>query len=111
VYSVQDGGVLREIVRYKSVEKADMAEIDKMVPEVSKKFFPQVWSTDRTNQLLGEAVPACAQQLAMLGCHAGHANHLRCVTSSCLLTAPLRLYGVSRAGHRWRWVLRTPEPM
>eukprot|EP00242_Pyramimonas_sp_CCMP2087_P013634 CAMPEP_0198197958 /NCGR_PEP_ID=MMETSP1445-20131203/1511_1 /TAXON_ID=36898 /ORGANISM="Pyramimonas sp., Strain CCMP2087" /LENGTH=325 /DNA_ID=CAMNT_0043867383 /DNA_START=86 /DNA_END=1060 /DNA_ORIENTATION=+ len=35
-----DGGVLREMLRYKSVEKADMAEIDAMVPEVSKKFFP-----------------------------------------------------------------------
>jgi spermidine synthase len=30
-----DGGVLREMLRYKSVEKADMAEIDAMVPEVS----------------------------------------------------------------------------
>lgn len=37
-----DGGVLREIVRYASVEQADMAEIDKMVPEVSKKFLPQM---------------------------------------------------------------------
>lgn len=37
-----DGGVLREIVRYASVEQADMAEIDKMVPEVSRKFLPQM---------------------------------------------------------------------
>mmetsp|Transcript_28870 Transcript_28870/g.63219 ORF Transcript_28870/g.63219 Transcript_28870/m.63219 type:complete len:329 (-) Transcript_28870:352-1338(-) len=37
-----DGGVLREICRHKSVERADMAEIDAMVPEVSKKFFPEM---------------------------------------------------------------------
>ena len=35
----QDGRVLREIVRYAPVEQADMAEINKMVPEVSKKFL------------------------------------------------------------------------
>lgn len=35
-----DGGVLREMLRHASVERADMAEIDKMVPEMSKKFFP-----------------------------------------------------------------------
>jgi hypothetical protein len=35
-----DGGVLRELLRHSSVERADMAEIDKMVPEVSKRFFP-----------------------------------------------------------------------
>eukprot|EP00238_Polyblepharides_amylifera_P015898 CAMPEP_0196584296 /NCGR_PEP_ID=MMETSP1081-20130531/46546_1 /TAXON_ID=36882 /ORGANISM="Pyramimonas amylifera, Strain CCMP720" /LENGTH=331 /DNA_ID=CAMNT_0041905451 /DNA_START=117 /DNA_END=1112 /DNA_ORIENTATION=+ len=37
-----DGGVLREVMRYSSVETADMAEIDKMVPEVSKQCFPQM---------------------------------------------------------------------
>jgi len=37
-----DGGVLREITRHASVEKIEMAEIDKMVPEVSKKYFPQM---------------------------------------------------------------------
>ncbi|KAK3249843.1 ribonucleotide reductase (RNR) inhibitor [Cymbomonas tetramitiformis] len=37
-----DGGVLREILRHKSVTRVDMAEIDAMVPEVSKKFFPQM---------------------------------------------------------------------
>ena len=35
-----DGGVLREIVRHPTVERLDIAEIDGMVIDVSKKFFP-----------------------------------------------------------------------
>ncbi|GLC57471.1 ribonucleotide reductase (RNR) inhibitor [Pleodorina starrii] len=37
-----DGGVLRELARYPHVEEIHMAEIDKMVPEVSKRFFPEM---------------------------------------------------------------------
>ncbi|RZC84831.1 hypothetical protein C5167_047616 [Papaver somniferum] len=37
-----DGGVLREISRHKSVEHIDICEIDDMVIEVSKKFFPEL---------------------------------------------------------------------
>ncbi|EFJ52441.1 hypothetical protein VOLCADRAFT_55771 [Volvox carteri f. nagariensis] len=37
-----DGGVLRELARYPYVEEIHMAEIDRMVPEVSKRFFPEV---------------------------------------------------------------------
>mmetsp|Transcript_473 Transcript_473/g.1160 ORF Transcript_473/g.1160 Transcript_473/m.1160 type:complete len:309 (-) Transcript_473:41-967(-) len=37
-----DGGVLREMARYKSIEEIHMAEIDGMVPEVSKKYFPKM---------------------------------------------------------------------
>lgn len=37
-----DGGVLREASRYSSVEKIDICEIDKMVVDVSKQFFPEV---------------------------------------------------------------------
>ncbi|KAH7291442.1 hypothetical protein KP509_29G017000 [Ceratopteris richardii] len=37
-----DGGVLREIERHDSVEQIDICEIDKMVVDVSKKFFPQL---------------------------------------------------------------------
>ncbi|KAG8383160.1 hypothetical protein BUALT_Bualt05G0155700 [Buddleja alternifolia] len=37
-----DGGVLREVARYSSVEKIDICEIDKMVVDVSKQFFPGV---------------------------------------------------------------------
>ncbi|KAF8412125.1 hypothetical protein HHK36_000081 [Tetracentron sinense] len=37
-----DGGVLREISRHSSVELIDICEIDKMVIDVCKKFFPDL---------------------------------------------------------------------
>jgi spermidine synthase len=37
-----DGGVLREICRHSSVEQIDICEIDEMVINVSKQFFPNV---------------------------------------------------------------------
>lgn len=37
-----DGGVLREISRHSSIEHIDICEIDKMVIDVSKKFFPEL---------------------------------------------------------------------
>lgn len=37
-----DGGVLREISRHTSVEHIDICEIDKMVIDVSKEFFPEL---------------------------------------------------------------------
>ncbi|GAV88212.1 Spermine_synth domain-containing protein [Cephalotus follicularis] len=37
-----DGGVLREVSRHSSVEKIDICEIDKMVVDVSKQFFPDI---------------------------------------------------------------------
>ncbi|CAN6213811.1 unnamed protein product [Urochloa humidicola] len=37
-----DGGVLREVSRHSSVEQIDICEIDKMVVDVSKKFFPHL---------------------------------------------------------------------
>lgn len=37
-----DGGVLREVARYSSVEHIDICEIDGMVVEVSKQFFPNL---------------------------------------------------------------------
>ncbi|PON59316.1 Spermidine/spermine synthase [Parasponia andersonii] len=37
-----DGGVLREVARHSSVEQVDICEIDKMVVDVSKQFFPDV---------------------------------------------------------------------
>ncbi|KAL4557012.1 hypothetical protein LXL04_035182 [Taraxacum kok-saghyz] len=37
-----DGGVLREVARHNSVEVIDICEIDKMVIDVSKKFFPDL---------------------------------------------------------------------
>lgn len=37
-----DGGVLREVARYASVEQIDICEIDEMVVKVSKEYFPDV---------------------------------------------------------------------
>jgi spermidine synthase (EC 2.5.1.16) len=37
-----DGGILREVLKHKSVKKAVLVDIDKDVVEVSKKFFPAV---------------------------------------------------------------------
>jgi spermidine synthase len=37
-----DGGVLREVSRHSSVEHIDICEIDKMVIDVCKKFFPEM---------------------------------------------------------------------
>nr|BDZ85136.1 spermidine synthase-like protein [Selaginella moellendorffii] len=35
-----DGGVLRELARYPSIEQIDICELDKMVVDVAKEFFP-----------------------------------------------------------------------
>ncbi|KAI5302947.1 putrescine aminopropyltransferase [Ascosphaera pollenicola] len=37
-----DGGVLREVVKHESVEKAILVDIDEAVPRVSKKFLPNM---------------------------------------------------------------------
>jgi len=37
-----DGGVLREVCKHDTVELIEMCEIDKMVPELSKKYLPTV---------------------------------------------------------------------
>uniref|UniRef100_A0A7C3UNU5 Polyamine aminopropyltransferase n=1 Tax=candidate division WOR-3 bacterium TaxID=2052148 RepID=A0A7C3UNU5_UNCW3 len=37
-----DGGTVREILRYKDVKKIYLVEIDEMVIEVSKKYFPNL---------------------------------------------------------------------
>jgi spermidine synthase len=37
-----DGGAMREVLRHKSVESVVLCDIDAMVPEISKKFFPQL---------------------------------------------------------------------
>jgi spermidine synthase len=41
VIGAGDGGTIRELIRYKSVEHVDMVEIDKMVVDVCKEFIPQ----------------------------------------------------------------------
>ncbi|XP_011076013.1 spermine synthase [Sesamum indicum] len=54
-----DGGVLREIARHSSVEMIDICEIDQMVIDVSKEFFPQLaigFQDPRVHLHVGDAV-------------------------------------------------------
>lgn len=39
-----DGGAVREVLRYKSVQEVTLVEIDQAVIDTSKKFFPQISS-------------------------------------------------------------------
>lgn len=41
VIGAGDGGVIRELTRYNTIEKIDMVEIDKVVVDVCKKYLPQ----------------------------------------------------------------------
>ncbi|MCX7714524.1 MAG: polyamine aminopropyltransferase [Clostridia bacterium] len=41
VIGAGDGGTIRELTRYESVESIDVVEIDEMVVEVCKRFLPQ----------------------------------------------------------------------
>lgn len=54
-----DGGVLREISRHSSVENIDICEIDRMVIDVCKKFFPDLsvgFDDPRVKLHVGDAV-------------------------------------------------------
>lgn len=44
VIGAGDGGTVRELTRYDSVEKIDMVEIDKMVVDVCREYIPQTAS-------------------------------------------------------------------
>lgn len=41
VIGAGDGGVVRELSRYESIERIDLVEIDELVVEVCKKYLPQ----------------------------------------------------------------------
>ncbi|KAK4788133.1 hypothetical protein SAY86_019452 [Trapa natans] len=54
-----DGGVLREVSRHSSVEQIDICEIDGMVVDVSKQFFPEIavgFQDPRVNLTIGDGV-------------------------------------------------------
>ncbi|QCE15611.1 spermine synthase [Vigna unguiculata] len=54
-----DGGVLREVSRHSSVEHIDICEIDQMVIDVSRKFFPDLavgFEDSRVHLHVGDAV-------------------------------------------------------
>ncbi len=42
VIGAGDGGVVRELVKYPGIERIDMVEIDRMVCDVARKFFPSI---------------------------------------------------------------------
>ena len=41
VIGAGDGGTVRELTRYKTIEAIDMVEIDRMVVEVCREYLPQ----------------------------------------------------------------------
>lgn len=54
-----DGGVLRELIRYQSLESIDMVEIDALVPEICQEYLPGIASgfTDsRLNLLIADGL-------------------------------------------------------
>ncbi|KAA8542650.1 hypothetical protein F0562_023851 [Nyssa sinensis] len=54
-----DGGILREVSRHSSVERIDICELDKMVIDVYKKFFPDIaigYEDPRVTVYLGDGV-------------------------------------------------------
>ncbi|XP_057798643.1 spermine synthase [Salvia miltiorrhiza] len=54
-----DGGVLREIARHSSVKLIDICEIDQMVIDVSKNFFPELaigFEDPRVHLHVGDAI-------------------------------------------------------
>lgn len=44
VIGAGDGGTVRELVRYKNIERIDMVEIDKLVVDICKEYFKQTAS-------------------------------------------------------------------
>jgi spermidine synthase len=62
-----DGGTIREIFRYPSVEKVTMVEIDEAVVEASKKFFPSLskeFSNPKLELIFGDGIDFVAKAKA-----------------------------------------------
>lgn len=62
-----DGGVLREIAKHDCVEEIIICEIDKMVPEVSKKYLPTLakgFDDPRVTVHIGDGVKYLEEQKA-----------------------------------------------
>ena len=60
-----DGGILREVLQHKSVEKATMVEIDPAVIELTKKYIPSIpgkaFEDPRTDLIIGDGVKFVAE--------------------------------------------------
>lgn len=53
-----DGGVIREVLKHSSVKEVYICEIDKVVIEAAKKYFPSVrsaWEDSKVNLICGDA--------------------------------------------------------
>jgi len=53
-----DGGVIREVCKHDSVKHVTICEIDKVVIEAGKKYFPTIasaWDDERVNLVCGDA--------------------------------------------------------
>jgi len=53
-----DGGVIREVLKHKPVKKVTICEIDQMVMDVSKQYFPKmahVWADSRLSVVCNDA--------------------------------------------------------
>uniref|UniRef100_A0A7S4DQZ5 PABS domain-containing protein n=2 Tax=Lotharella globosa TaxID=91324 RepID=A0A7S4DQZ5_9EUKA len=60
-----DGGVIREVCRHDCVKEIVICEIDKMVIEAGKKFFPKVaaaWEDKRVNLFCGDGAGFVAEK-------------------------------------------------
>ncbi len=62
-----DGGSLREVLKHPSVQHVDMVEIDEMVVEVSKKFFPTLnteFNNPKANVMFKDGIKYVAETSA-----------------------------------------------
>ena len=53
-----DGGVIREVLKHKSVKEVHICEIDKMVIDCAKKYFPKIayaWNDEKVKLICGDA--------------------------------------------------------
>jgi len=59
VIGAGDGGVLRELNKYKTIEKIDLVEIDERVIEVCKQYLPQTacgFNNPAANVIIGDGI-------------------------------------------------------
>jgi len=59
VIGAGDGGVLRELGKYKTIEKIDLVEIDEQVIEVCKKYLPQTacgFDNEKANVIITDGI-------------------------------------------------------
>ena len=55
VIGAGDGGTVRELTRYETIEKIDMVEIDKMVVDACIKYIPQTASKFNDSRVISSS--------------------------------------------------------